>query len=508
MISLASPSRVKNDFELAMLHRRQFENERLLRQEAEAAGATLKARCRASEEEAQQLRERLAGLEKTNARLTEINRELERENRRLGKMLSLRYGTEGYFGSSTPSSKRPPQPNSPEEKRSKKGGAVPGHPGHGRKKVPPEKIEETVTLGELPERCDCGGKVNRNGYDERTVVDYIPARTIVRKIRTAKADCQGCGKHFTAPYTEAAPRAKYSNRLLARAAVEHYFYGHSLGETARRFGLSEGVLLHAFHAWADSWAPAIDQLVLLCREETVIHADETVWKCDGASGYAWLFASARVTICCHAHSRGGEIAAAVFGDEPLPGVLCVDRYAAYNKIKVRIQYCYAHLKRSLDDLLKEFPDDTEIAAFVNALSPLLARAMSLRSQGLGLGTFLEQASGIKQKIISHTGAAANHPAIQNFQNIFRQNPERLYHWAESPDVPADNNYAERSFRPEVIARKISFGSQSDRGRRTRSVIASILLTAAKNGHDPGTVLETLLRKTQAGQNIDLLSILL
>jgi transposase len=46
-------------------------------------------------------------------------------------------------------------------------------------------------------------------------------------------------------------------------------------------------------------------------------------------------------------------------------------------------------------------------------------------------------------------------------------------------VPAENNRAERELRPTVIARKVSFGSQSDRGCKTRSAIMSVLLTAKK-----------------------------
>ena len=47
-----------------------------------------------------------------------------------------------------------------------------------------------------------------------------------------------------------------------------------------------------------------------------------------------------------------------------------------------------------------------------------------------------------------------------FPTVFREKAHRLYHWADDPAVPAENNLAERDLRPLVIARKISFGSQS------------------------------------------------
>jgi hypothetical protein len=46
-------------------------------------------------------------------------------------------------------------------------------------------------------------------------------------------------------------------------------------------------------------------------------------------------------------------------------------------------------------------------------------------------------------------------------------------------VLADNNLAERELRPLVIARKISFGSQSDAGVRTREILMTVLHTLKK-----------------------------
>ena len=69
---------------------------------------------------------------------------------------------------------------------------------------------------------------------------------------------------------------------------------------------------------------------------------------------------------------------------------------------------------------------------------------------------------------------------------------RLYHWADSPDIPADNNFAERDLRGLVIARKISFGSQSEDGRRTRETLMTILHTLKKRGRDPARTLKDVL----------------
>ena len=74
---------------------------------------------------------------------------------------------------------------------------------------------------------------------------------------------------------------------------------------------------------------------------------------------------------------------------------------------------------------------------------------------------------------------AHHLGTRALQDIFTTHEARLFHWVEDKRVPADNNRAERDLRPTVIARKVSFGSSSDAGAETRSVLMSVLHTLNK-----------------------------
>ena len=55
----------------------------------------------------------------------------------------------------------------------------------------------------------------------------------------------------------------------------------------------------------------------------------------------------------------------------------------------------------------------------------------------------------------------------------------LYDLAAEPT----NNRAERSLRPAVIARKISCGNKTDRGRQTWQILASLAATCVQRGKD-------------------------
>jgi len=74
---------------------------------------------------------------------------------------------------------------------------------------------------------------------------------------------------------------------------------------------------------------------------------------------------------------------------------------------------------------------------------------------------------------------ADHAAIQNIQTIFQQYAHRLYHWVDNRDIPPENNFSERGFRRLVIARKISFGSQSDNGANTREILMTVVHSLKK-----------------------------
>ena len=64
-------------------------------------------------------------------------------------------------------------------------------------------------------------------------------------------------------------------------------------------------------------------------------------------------------------------------------------------------------------------------------------------------------------------------------------------------MPAHNNRAERELRPTVIARKVSFGSQSDVGAKTREVLMSVVHTLAKRVADPQAHFKSVLDQLAA-----------
>jgi len=113
-----------------------------------------------------------------------------------------------------------------------------------------------------------------------------------------------------------------------------------------------------------------------------------------------------------------------------------------------------------------------------------------------------KAAEIKAHIIAAVESSAVHLGIQHIQNIFHEKAHRMYHWADDRRVPAENNLAERDLRPTVIARKVSFGSVSDAGAHTRSVLMSVLQSLKKRNVDVVTHFKKVLDQLSGDINRD------
>ena len=398
---------------------------------------------------------------------------------------------EGRFGSSTPSSKIPVKPNRSGGPRPRGGGKV-GHTGHGRSRIDPEQADRIETVPATEVCPDCGGALEARGWRARTVLDCQPVRVQKVVYQLPRQRCTQCHKLVTAKPPGVLPKGLYSNRLLTYVAVQHYVHGHTLGQIERQTGLGYSSLVDALHQLSARFQEVPKALFPAYRQAPVKHADETGWRTEGRNGYVWLFCTEGTSLYRFRGSRSGRVAREVFGNQPLPGVLLVDRYPGYNRLPCSLQYCYAHLLRDVKDLDKAFPDDPEVHAFVEALAPQLAGAISLRGLGLTRRQFLRQAAKIKGHILQIVNHPARHPAVQTMQDLFREKADRMYHWADDPHIPADNNRAERELRPLVIARKISFGSQSEAGARTREILMTVLHTLRKRVPDVTTAFQSAL----------------
>jgi len=415
---------------------------------------------------------------------------------------------QGPFGSSTPSAKIPVKANTAEEQRSKPGGAKPGHTGHGRQAVEDSDAERIETIAAGPACPYCGGPLEHKEYRDRSVIDSQPLRAERILYQLERARCPRCGKTVQARAPEVLPKSLYGNQLITQVVFLHYRQGIPMGRLCDQLGIGLGAVFDILHRMAALFRGVIPKLIGEYRQAPVRHADETGWRTDGRSGYAWLFASTTVSLFLFRSTRSAQVPKEVLGEQALGGVLVVDRYNAYNRAPCALPYCYAHLLRDVEDLAQEFPAQAEVTAFTSMLIPLLAEAMHFGGRPLSDAEYYDQARPLQQQIVDLVEQPAQHLGVRQVQGIFRDHAHRLYHWVKNRAVPADNNRAERELRPTVIARKVSFGSQSDAGAKTREVLMSVVHTLAKRVPDPESHFKSVLDQLAADPTQDPVALLL
>ena len=387
---------------------------------------------------------------------------------------------EGFFASSTPSSQLPVKENSLAENQAKRGGAQPGHPPNKRQAFTPEQADEVRQANVESQACQvCLCHLVSHTPNQRAIYDLQLEHLRKLFYQIERKRCPQCQKIFAGKVLDALPRATLSNSLLVELAHQHYVLGRTLGQIAGKLSLNDSTLAESFKRVGKLLEPCLEKLKKDYRQASVRHADETSWRTDGDNGYSWYFGSQDVSLHLFRETRSSRVVKEVLGQEKLAGVLVVDRYAGYNQVPCALQYCYAHLLRDLKKLEEEFESDPEVKAYTVEMKLCLTDAMQLRNRGLSVSEYRRAAQAIKAKMLELSQRPAKHLGVRNWQDFFVEKSERLYQWCESAEVPAENNYAEREIRKVVIARKLSYGSQSEEGAKTREIWTSVLQSLKK-----------------------------
>lgn len=267
--------------------------------------------------------------------------ELEEQLKNLQAKLRYqeRRDDEGFFGSSTASSKLSIKTNVGKKEKKPKG-ARPSHKGNGRKSHDEQDVDRTVDVEPKSEKCpECGSPLEKKRWAHRSVVDTPSKMPQKITFHLAQRYCPHCRRNVTAQAPNVLPKSLYGNQFIADAVEMHYFHGVPMGRISEYLGVGAGSLMKLFRRCARLFEGVPDQLIEEYRRSVVKHADETGWRTDGKNGYVWLFATPLLSVSQFSKNRSARVAQAVFGKESLPGTLVVDRYAAYNKTPCEIQYC-------------------------------------------------------------------------------------------------------------------------------------------------------------------------
>jgi transposase len=425
-------------------------------------------------DELQQLRERNAELEAENAALRRRLEQLEHELQNI-RQRRKRTGAERTDPKSSHSDRR--------RKKHRK------HPGSLR----PEPPLGTVFLEHdvYPQQCpQCGGHdlEPTDQYQDHIVAD-IPEpklewhryRRYVCRCRDCQQTCQGRGD-LELPGSHIGPRARFLT-CYGRAHL-----GISLGKTRDLlhdfFGLTvsrAGLLGHL--RWGGTlFAPVVEQLLELLRHSPVVQGDETGWRINGQTAWAWCFRDPRLALFLIDRHRSRAVIERVLGPS-FAGTLVSDFYAAYNGLDCPKQRCLVHLLRELAKLREELPWQS-VRAFIQPLIDLFRDAIQLGKdrEHLCHPAFVQAWQGILDRFddLLLTTKTQNPECRRIWRRLFKHCDE-LFTFLQDPRVPADNNGSERDIRSLAAARNDGGTHRADWSAEAFARLKSVIVTGMKNG---------------------------
>ena len=265
-------------------------------------------------------------------------------------------------------------------------------------------------------------------------------------------------------------------------------------ETVHQLRLSAGGITQVLHGVARRAQQAVAEVLELVRTSKVVHADETGWRQDGKNGYVWTFSTSTERYFLRRGRDKGVVDEAL--GESFSGVLVSDFYAAYNHYPGPKQRCWAHLLRDIHDLKALYPEDAKLARWAAAVHNLYTQAKSFSHPQAGKRRLAQLE--LERKLLARCRPFLDDPlAVQGklCRRIERFIKE-LFVFVAEPDVPSENNAAERSLRHLVTSRKISGGTRSDQGTDTKMALASLFGTWRARGLNPFTACRQMLTSPQ------------
>jgi transposase len=453
------------------IDRRQREIERLRRHLDEAQKKLTEDKHELARDE-----KRIAELEKENSKL---KRDLESKAPQIDKSGSL----------STPSAMQPVYTKPPRSKRRRRPGRKKGHPGACR--PAPVRIDQIVEH-KLTECPTCHNLLGEPcGKHSQIVEDIPPVQPTVTQHVIYEYHCSPCRTKVEAPMAEALPKATLGLRLTLLSAYLHY----ALGMTTRnicawlrtfcRFQVTPGGLVLNWQRLAELLTPVYDELGKAARLSAVLNVDESGWRIAGRTAWIWCFTSKTLAYYVLTPSRAGPVVKKVLGSF-FKGILVTDFFGAYNRIKAFAkQKCVVHLLREIKQVsLRNRSKEWKL--FARRLKRLMHEAlkMVINRNKIGKRKYENRVANLHIRLADIFGVSYRDKDCDRLAKRLAKHSEELFVFLLHPDVPADNNHAERQMRFAVVMRKNSYGNRSKRGAQAQAILMSIFRTCQLRGIDP------------------------
>jgi transposase len=387
-----------------------------------------------------------------------------------------------------PHAKPPPRP----KPSGRKPGGQPGHKKHERSLVPPARVDHTVVV--RPRACRrCGRRLcGEDSQPLRHQVWELPEiRPIITEYQRHRLTCAGCGVVTCAALPRGVPQHQSGPRLVAFVALLMAHFRQSkrrvslFCETVLNVPCSAGLVVKLQQRATAALRPHYEQLAAALPAQPALNIDESPTKQGQHKAWLWTLVAPEFTVFGIRPTRAGEVLDEFLGPH-FGGVTMCDRARMYWRLP-RLQWCWAHLARDFQALA-----DSALRSVQQLGQQLLEHARRVFRQWSRCRDGTISRAGLKSSLgptrraverLLLRGLNGRHARTAEVCRELYWYRERLWTFLDQEGVEPTNNAAERSLRPAVIWRKLSFGTQSAAGSRFVETLLSIIETCRQQARD-------------------------
>ena len=387
--------------------------------------------------------------------------------------------------SQPPSTQHPhAKPVAPKPKSNRKPGGQTGHRKHERTLLPSTDCTQVVTLH--PSACRrCGTTLGgKDPAPLRHQVWELPEiQPLVTEYQRHRLTCR-CGETTCAELPVGVPTGQSGPRLIAFTATLMALFRQSKRRTALFVSQILNIpccpSLTVKHQQIATRAlrQGYDELVRALPKQPHLNGDESPTKEGTTKAWLWTFVARNFTVFSLRTSRAATAITELLG-EAFAGVMSCDRAKMYWQCG-RLQWCWAHLKRDFQALI-DHPEGQVQRLGRDLMRPtreLFRQWGRCRDGTIRRATLQRLLIPTREQVrgLLLRGLFSGNPRLVGMCRELYDHRDWLWTFIKVDGVEPTNNAAERSLRPAVIWRKLSFGTQSAGGSRFVETLLSVIET--------------------------------
>jgi transposase len=443
------------------------------------------------------------------AAIGSLRRELEQV---VGERNALRERVaelEQRLGQDSSNSSRPPSSDPPWHKgkrkrkpSGRKRGGQPGHRGWFWRRVAVELVDQVHERD--PDQCEgCGqwleGKLERVGAPRvHQVLDVGRQGKVVTEWRLYRVRCSRCGQCTRAKLPSGVAAQRFGAGLVARIGLMTSELRLSRRKAQQALALlfgvriSLGALSGCEGRLSEALGPVYRQAKRDAQQAPVGYVDETGWSEQAKRAWLWVLSTLEIVVFQIQRGRSSPCARALLGH--FSGTLVRDRHGAYRDY-LRWQLCWAHIQRLFESIAQRAGQAKVLG------QQLLEQAHTLFSMWHGyqrnemdFAQLKKQMQPVEDRVEQLLGQGSQASCKKTARQcaLLHKQREGLWTFVRSEGIEPTNNEAERQVRHGVMLRKISGGSQSERGSRYLERTLTVTASLRKRGGDVLAFLQAAL----------------